>query len=137
MSNIVDINDLRKQFAEKITSEEWKKFAEVQQAIIEKYENQIKLLNDKNKHLESLLMSKTNIVSELTPEEVICLQQINRLEKLSTDRQLTLEEVKKLDLLVKNLKLIREESTIIVNNRNQENLKEAELVAIARTESPE
>jgi hypothetical protein len=48
---------------------------------------------------------------------------------------LTLEEVKRLDLLVKNLKLIREESTIIVNNKKSDNIKEADLVAIAKSQS--
>lgn len=135
MSNIIDINELRKQFAEKLSSEEWQKFSEMQNTIIDKYEKQILFLIEKNKHLEKMLINKNNFVTEIQPEEIICLQQIKRLEHMSNERQLTLEEVKRLDLLVKNLKLIREESTIVVNNRNSDKLGENELVAIVRSES--
>ncbi len=133
MSNIIDINDLKKQFQEKLSIEEWQSFAKAQFDLIDQYQKELVYLKDKNKHLESLLFNKTSeFATELTPEEVICIQQISRLEKLSNERQLTLEEVKRLDLLVKNLKLIREESTIVVNNKKVDNLKEAELVAIVR-----
>ena len=132
MADIVDIKDLRKQFMEKVTVEDWKSFAEAQHTIIENYNRQIEILKDKNKHLETLLMKKPvqSLITELSSEEKICIEQIDRLERQSAERQLTLEEVKRLDLLVKNLKLIREESTIVVNNR-ADALKESELVAIA------
>lgn len=135
MGDLIDINELRKEFAEKLTTEEWQKFAEMQRVLIDKYEKRISLLSEKNQQLEKLLMSRTpDLITELTPEENICIQQIDRLEKLSNERQLTLEEVKRLDLLVKNLKLIREESTIVVNNRPPAKLEEKDLVAIVRAE---
>jgi hypothetical protein len=133
MSDIISIDQLRKQFSEKTSLEEWKTFSEMQNSLIEKYQSEIALLRQKNSQLEHLINQKTpQLVSELTPEEIICLQQIRRLENSSTSRELTLEEVKRLDLLVKNLKLIREESTIVVNNRS-DNLKESELVAIIQS----
>jgi hypothetical protein len=133
MSNLIDLNELRKQFQDKLTKEEWTKFSEAQMVLITKYENQLKILSEKNKHLEQLLLNnREGLVFELTPEESICVQQIGRLEESSIQRPLTLEEVKKLDLLVKNLKLIREESTIILNNREQSKLEEKDLVAIIK-----
>jgi hypothetical protein len=133
MSDIISIDQLRKQFSEKTSLEEWKTFSEMQNSLIEKYQSEIALLRQKNSQLEHLINQKApQLVSELTPEEIICLQQIRRLENSSTSRELTLEEVKRLDLLVKNLKLIREESTIVVNNRS-DNLKESELVAIIQS----
>ncbi len=78
-----------------------------------------------------MAMAEKSILTERVPGEKICIEQIDRLEKLSSDRQLTLEEVKRLDLLVKNLKLIREESTVILNARRIDSLKESDLVAIA------
>jgi hypothetical protein len=134
MSNIIDLNELRKELKEKVSLEDWTKFAEAQFNIIEKYEKELKFLKEKNKNLETLLLSRSNFTAEpLTPEESICIDQISRLEVLSRERQLTLEEVKRFDLLVKNLKIIREESTIILNSKKPE-LAEADLVAIIRSE---
>jgi hypothetical protein len=139
MSNIIDINELRKQINEERSVEEWTSFAKQQASMIETYQQQLKTLHNKNHQLESLLMSKFTepLITHLTPEEQICIEQIDRLQKLSSERALILDEVKRLDLLVKNLKLIREESTIIVNQKS-DNLKEADLVAIIRSsESPD
>jgi hypothetical protein len=137
MSNLISIDEMRKQFAEKLTKQEWEAYAEQQHKLIEQSQKQILILTEKNKQLETLLMSRYNsdLIVELTPEENICIQQISRLETLSVERQLTLEEVKRLDLLVKNLKLIRDESTIVISNKKSDNLKEAELVAIVRGSS--
>lgn len=137
MSNkVVDIVALRKQFAENLSIEEWQGFARKQHEIIEHLQEQIKLLSNKNSQLENLISSKFdgNLITHLTDEEQICIEQISRLQKQSMERQLTLEEVKRLDLLVKNLKLIREESTIVVNNLS-DNMKEADLVTLIRSGS--
>jgi hypothetical protein len=137
MSNLISIDEMRKQFAEKLTKQEWEQYAEQQHKHIEQTKKQIEILVEKNKQLEMLLMDRYNksLVTELDPAEVICIQQISRLETLSAERQLTLEEVKRLDLLVKNLHLIRDESTIVISNKKSDNLKEAELVAIVRGNS--
>lgn len=136
MSNILDINELRKRFAENASLEEWKEFATVQNKVIEQNAKHVEHLKNQIKHLENLLLTRnqSSLITELSPEEKICIEQIDRLERQSSERQLTLEEVKRLDLLVKNLKLIREESTIVVNNKRNENVKEADLVAIAQSE---
>jgi vacuolar-type H+-ATPase subunit I/STV1 len=136
MSNIISIDELRKLSEQHLTVQEWQDFAERQTKLLEQYDKKVRFLEEKNKNLESMLMSRSaeSLISTLTPEENICIQQIDRLEKLSNERQLTLEEVKRLDLLVKNLKLIREESTIVVNSQKSDNLKEEDLVAIIRAE---
>lgn len=138
MNNIISITDLRKELSEQKSIEEWIDFANKQNTLLEQHQQYIKTLEAKNHQLENLIMSRysDSLVTELDPAEVVCIQQIDRLEKMSTERALTLDEVKRLDLLVKNLKLIREESTIIVNQK-PDSLKEADLVAIIRSsESP-
>lgn len=133
MSKVVDIVALRKSFTDNLSIEQWREFAEKQHNILEQFHNEIQIYKDKNRQLENLLSMKyeNSLISQLSPEETICIQQIHRLEKQSSERQLTLEEVKQLDLLVKNLKLIREESTIVINSKSDD-INEAELVAIAR-----
>lgn len=134
MADLVDINELKKQMAEKLTSEEWQVFATSQTNLIESLQKENAILKQKNAQLEHLLVQRTpTLVQELSPEEVICIQQIDKLHTASQTRELSLEEVKRLDLLVKNLKLIREESTIVVNN-NRDSLKEHELVAIINSD---
>lgn len=137
MSNLINIEDLRKQFEDKLTSEEWKKFSEVQYQMIDAYQKQIDLLRRKNEQLEKLLMSKMdNVAMPLTAEEIICIEQIDRIRHKSIKQELTLEEVKRLDLLVKNLKLIREESTVVINSKSShEAIPEEDLVAIAQSGS--
>lgn len=135
MSNIVDINTLKNQFLQAETLEDWKQFANTQNELIVSYQKEIEVLRLKNRQLEAMLINKTNLITELSPEENICIQQIDRLEKTSLTRELTLEEVKRLDLLVKNMKLIREESTIVLNSKKSDNLGEADLVAIATRHS--
>lgn len=135
MSNIVSLDELKRQMKETLTSEQWIVFSNAQMQQLEVYAREISILKQKNAQLEHLLKQKTpSLVQELTPEEIICIQQIDRLHNASQTRELGLEEVKRLDLLVKNLKLIREESTIVVNNR-QDTLKEVDLVAIIKSDA--
>lgn len=135
MSNIINLDDLRKEFQEKLSKEEWVRFAEAQQQLMLSYESQINLLTEKNKQLEKLLMAKHDLATPVSTEESICVQQIHEIGLLSNTRALTLEEVKRLDLLVKNLKLVREESTIVLNARPPAKLEEHELVAIIQSEN--
>jgi len=138
MSNVINIEDLRRDFVLKTTNKDLKDFAVQQQAVIETLLASNKHLEDKLKHLENLLLSleNNNIVSQITPEEMICIEQINGLRSKSSNRELSLDEVKRLDLLVKNLRLIREQSTQVINTKEYTNVKEADLVAIAtQTES--
>ncbi len=135
MSNIISLEELKKQSLDNLEVSELRHFIGMQLALLEKYQSELKLFKEKNKQLEQILLNKSqSLIYELTPEEDICIRQIDKLQGKSNERELTLEEVKRLDLLVKNLKLIREESTIVVNNKGRsESMTEAELVAIART----
>lgn len=136
MSNIISIDELRKQFLSDLDNQDWKSFADAQNKVIQQYEKEYKALKEKTRQLEQILLSKSsNLIMQISPEEDICIRQIDKLQQKSSERELNLEEVKRLDLLVKNLKLIREESTIVINNKNNgDAITEAELVAIARSE---
>jgi len=46
-------------------------------------------------------------VSDVSDEEALCINQINRLKQSSDGRELSTDEIKNFDLLNKNLKLIR------------------------------
>ena len=136
MSNIISIDELRKQFLSDLDNQDWESFADAQNKVIQQYEKEYKALKEKTRQLEQILLSKSsNLIMQISPEEDICIRQIDKLQQKSSERELNLEEVKRLDLLVKNLKLIREESTIVINNKNNgDAITEAELVAIARSE---
>lgn len=139
MSNLVDINQLREEFVQKTKTKDLKAFAEQQQVVIEKLVNQNRQLQEKNDHLEKILMSleKNNMVISVSPEEMICVEQIEVLKSKSATRELQLDEVKRLDLLVKNLRLIREQSTQVIESTNHSHIKEMDLVAIATQADPE
>lgn len=133
MADIISIDDLKKEVLALENQGNWQLFAEKQYALIETLQQEVKNLQFKNYQLENLISSKFNpdLAQHLSPEEIICIEQIERLQRVSSERALAIDEVKKLDLLVKNLKLIRDESTIILNNK-AEGLKESDLVAIIR-----
>lgn len=56
-------------------------------------------------------------LSDITDEEIICIQQISRLKDYSIDRELDTDEVKRFDVLHKNLKLIRGNRSSIKGDR--------------------
>lgn len=69
---------------------------------------------------------------EVTPEELICVEQIDILRSKSANRELSLDECKRLDLLVKNLRLIRNESIDTINTTDYSKvINEEDLVRIA------
>lgn len=70
-------------------------------------------------------------IKNITPEELICVEQINILQNRSAQRELSLEEVKKLDYLIKNLRLIKEQSTANLASATYRDVTEEDLVAIA------
>jgi hypothetical protein len=86
------------------------------------------ILKQKIEQLESFLASQ-NVI---TNEELICIEQIGVLKSKSTSRELSLDEVKRLDILIKNLRLIKNQSTDATDEKDYRNVKEADLVAIAR-----
>lgn len=90
--------------------------------------------SDLKKQVEQLKNQLTQQVlgNQITPEELVCIEQIRILQNRSAQRELSLEEVKKLDLLVKNIRLIREQVTENPTTPKwREVFPEADLVAIA------
>jgi hypothetical protein len=96
------------------------KFEEIVElkALCEKQYRELVSLLEKNKqledeigHLKTLITSNDSFVIQapqmISPEELICLEQIGRLKICSQQNELTHEEVKKFSELVKTLKLIR------------------------------
>jgi len=131
--DIIDINEVRQMMLAKGKEENAQQFVESQQKVIEKLCKQIEALKEKNEHLETILKSvvKPNMSIEVTPEELICIEQINIIKNRSSQRELTTDEVKKLDLLIKNLKLLRQESTVIMSKSSYRSMPDEELLAIA------
>lgn len=136
MSDVIDIGELRKSLVEKTEKKDLTEFATKQQEVIEQMAFKIKELVEKNTHLENLLMSISNggDVKAISPEELICLEQIQILKSKSSERELSLDETKRLDLFIKNLKLIRSEVTQVIDSPNLEGLTASELIAIATAE---
>lgn len=100
----------------------------------------IKELEEQVSHLKNLLITTTNITQSndptkiiITPEERICDAQILLLESIAMHQPLTLEEVKILDLLVKNKKIIKEQSLVIETESKpvKSVLPKADLVRLA------
>lgn len=131
--DVIAIEDLRKQYQDKIKTKDLKAFADKQQEVIMQLLQQREELIDKVKHLESMLSNIPNLQSnKLSSEEIICMEQIHLLKTKSDTRELSLDEIKRLDLLVKNLRLIREQSTQVITTTDYSDIKESELVSIAR-----
>lgn len=134
--DIIDINEVRKQLQESLKKENAADFAKAQHNTIEKLCKQIETLKERNTHLENVLksISKSNIINDITQEELICIEQIDILKNRSSQRELTTDEVKRLDLLIKNLKLLRQESTVIMSSKGMRDVSEGDLLAIAQSE---
>lgn len=107
-----------------------KEYMAAQEATIFKLQKENEFLKEKLVQLEGMLMNKHTSV---TPEELICVEQIDIIKQKSAGRELSLDEVKRLDILIKNLRLIKDQSTQAIDHKDYRNVKEAELVAIATT----
>lgn len=104
--------------------------------IIEQLKEEIKSLQAQLNVLKAL--SQPTIKMQISSEEMICIEQLEVLRNRSSQRELSLDDVKRLDILIKNLRLIRNESTEVINTTNYNTVNEDDLVAIAtsRPESP-
>ena len=138
MSDVIDIDVLKKEFAEKTKSKELKEFANSQQLLLERLVTENKALVSKVRHLEEMLkaLPTPRLQTDTQDGEVICMEQLSILRNKSANRELTLEETKKLDILVKSLKLLKEESSVPAQYLDLSNAEEAELVAIAQQSGP-
>ena len=100
-----------------------------QETIIAKQKEQIDYLENKISQMKSFVTLNSTPVSN---EELICIEQISLIKTKSMSRELSLDEVKRLDILIKNLRLIREQSTDVTKEKDYRNEKEDVLVAAAR-----
>lgn len=98
--------------------------------IVASLESQIKKLKIDNEQL-SRRVAELSTLKSVSPEELICVEQIQILQNRSAQRELSLEEVKKLDYLIKNLRLIKDQSTENLATPKYREVTEADLVAIA------
>jgi hypothetical protein len=129
MSKAITIQDLRKQYKEAEQSKDFQIFADKQQEVIVRLMKENELLVDKLKQMETVLIKSNKFAMPLSTEEQICIEQVDILKQRSSQRELNLEEVKRLDLLVKNMRLIREQSTQILETQ-AESTSDSELLAI-------
>lgn len=104
---------------------------------IKDQEQVIYLLKKENKALkERLYVTELRLqTTPLSSEEIICIDQIAILKGCSSKRELSLDEVKRLDLLIKNLRLIRQQSTQVIESKDYINMKESDLVAAINSTS--
>jgi predicted nucleic acid-binding Zn-ribbon protein len=107
-----------------------------------------KLLKDLNKkhdeikHLQSLVSQAVPVIKKETSklsapvsaEEEIAQVQLEKLRLTAKTRTLTLEEVRTFDLLVKNKRLVLDESTINLGKNSYRDVGDAELLKLAAAE---
>lgn len=132
MSDIQDIAS----FIKDAKKQELQKFTETQLVTINTLQEENNFLKQKLGALERMLVEleqrKVNF-SSMPDEELICIEQIQVLKQKSSSRELSLDEAKRLDLFIKNLRLIREQSTEVINSVDYRDLGEETLVRIAST----
>lgn len=125
-----DLKSMKKTFELALKNQELSQGNEAQYKLIVALKRENDELREKVKHLEELLLKGPH---QISAEELICMEQIEVIKANSAKRELTLEEVKKLDLLVKNLRLIREQSTQVIDVAT-EGVSDDELLKIVSKE---
>lgn len=99
--------------------------------------------NEQIKHLESLVAQNVPVIKKesqklsiaVSPEEEIAQVQLERLRQAAKIRILTLEETRMFDLLVKNKRLVLDESTINLGKNQYRDVADADLLKIAAAEA--
>lgn len=136
MSNLIAIEALRREFLEKSKPADLKEFVHKQQDLLEMYMRQAANLQEQLNHANDMIKnmgSTLTIKIDNNDEELICIEQISILKERSKKLELDINDVKKLDLLIKNLRLIREQSTSKVDTAMRD-VTEVDLLAIAKGE---
>jgi hypothetical protein len=122
------------QFIKEAKKKELQEFTEKQLVTITKLQEENNFLKQKLGHLERMLVEleqRKVSFNNMQDEELICIEQIQVLKQKSSSRELSLDEAKRLDLFIKNLRLIREQSTEVINSADYRDLGEEALVRIA------
>jgi len=122
------------QFIKEAKKKELQEFTEKQLVTITKLQEENNFLKQKLGHLERMLVEleqRKVSFNSMQDEELICIEQIQVLKQKSSSRELSLDEAKRLDLFIKNLRLIREQSTEVINSADYRDLGEEALVRIA------
>jgi hypothetical protein len=130
MAEIQDIGEFIKEAKKK----ELQQFTESQLITINKLQDENNLLKQKLGAMERMLVEleqRKVSYNSMPDEELICIEQIQVLKTKSSSRELSLDEAKRLDLFIKNLRLIREQSTEVINSADYRDLGEEALVRIA------
>lgn len=132
MSNIISIEELRKEFLAKSKPKDVKEFVEKQQELLENFMQENVNLKQQLSHANEIIksMGAPLILGTENEEELICIQQIKILRERSNTRELDINDVKKLDLLIKNIRLIRSQPTDNIN-ASYKDVSEEDLLAIA------
>lgn len=129
MSNIINVDELKKAYEEASKIKEVRDVAAAQFKLIQKLQEENASLKERlSNQAPSLLGGK------VSTEEMICIEQLEMLRSKSIGRELTLEEVKKLDLLNKNLRLAREQATSVIDTIEYQSMSAEELEQIASQE---
>ena len=135
----IDINVLRRRVAE------LEKHNVALQLTIDKFNNALSKKEEEITHLQSMLGATApllhipNISTNISDEEIIAEQQLERLKQKAKTAELTLEEVKKFDLLVKNKRLAQGASTSNGEYKDVTNSSSSKkkLLTLATTAIPE
>lgn len=132
MSNIISIEELRKEFLEKSKPKDVKEFVQKQQELLEKFMRECQELKKQLEHANDVIKNLGNplTLNKDNSEELICIEQIQILKDRSKTRELDINDVKKLDILIKNLRLIRSQPTDNISVPYKD-LSDSELIAIA------
>ena len=137
MSNIISIEELRKEFLEKSKPADVKEFVHKQQELLEKYIQMSQSLQKQLDHANEIIKSMRSPLllsgKDNNDEEFICVEQIKILKERSQTRELDINDVKKLDLLIKNIRLIRSQPTEN-SNTTVRDVSETDLLLAARGE---
>lgn len=128
MSDIIDFNQFK-------SEKEWREFANRQTATILALQNQIKFLEEKLTHSESMLqsLSQKSALAVNSNEEELCKIEIKRLYDKAKMQPLEWNEVRAFEVYVKSLLAIRNKSPEEVTKKSDKTpkLNQAQLLEIA------
>lgn len=138
MAKVIQIAEIAKEFKD---IKELSNYCIAQYAALESATGEITKLKAEIAHLQQLLTASvqvigdSNVIKIIKSSELMIVEaQIKLLSDRAMNKELTLEEVKTLDLLVKNKRLLSDESAPLDASKDKpkRQLSEAQLISIAR-----